>query len=52
MVIAMPSTQSPEPVTTSGGDSSANEHDNDIKNQINPKTGTTVKDNRNKRVLK
>ena len=49
MVIAMPSTHSPEPVTTSGGDSSATEHDNDIKSQCNPNTGATVKDNRNKR---
>ena len=49
MVIAMPTTHSPEPVTTSGGESSATENDNDLKNQCNPATGATVKDNRNKR---
>ena len=49
MVIAMPTTHSPEPVITSGGESSATENENDLKNQCNPATGATVKDNRNKR---
>ena len=52
MVIAMPSTHSPEPVMTSGGESSTNEHDNDIKagqSICNPSTGAIVKDNRSKR---
>ena len=53
MVIAMPSTHSPEPVVTSGGESSANEHDNDLKAGQSQCNRTTVaidaKDNRNNR---